>query len=137
MKITRISGQSRKTLLEDYAPRDSDGAGKQVVFRGMQDLLRRLQTADGPALHAFTSIFTLCFVDGDDHRLPVIAACEPQYAFTEADGYLPCFNISYPPSQSLQRSPEDWVCWTTHNVDEAVQMVLMAIRRSAFSPDLD
>ena len=136
MKLTRISGQSRHTLLDDYAPEDCYGEGKQLAFAAMRQFLRQLETVDGPSLYVFTSIFTLCFVDGDSHRLPIIATGDPFYRTTEAGDWIASFHIAFPHAPDLGRSGENWTHWTTQDVDEAIEMLLSAIRDSAFAPDV-
>ena len=135
MKLTRISAQSKYTLHEEFATDESAGEGKRLAFAAAQQLLDRLDAVDGPSLFVYTSLFRLCFVNGDDYRLPTIARCTPYYRTTESGEHVPSFQIAFPESTDMERSDENWTKWTTSDMDETVEMILKSLRLSAFAPD--
>ena len=83
MKLTRVSAQSKYALHDEFATDECDGEGKRLAFAATQQLLDRLNDVDGPSLYVYTSLFRLCFVNGDDYRLPTITRCTPYYHTTE------------------------------------------------------
>lgn len=134
MKINQISAQGKKTLLEFYTPNERQSEGVHATLNGMHRLLRHLETVEGPEMYAYTSIFRLNFVNGDDYRLPTIALIVPSYEPSDQDGYVPVFHIGYPPTADVAGSEEDWIQSTTTDVEEAGDLLLRAIRLSAFTP---
>ncbi len=134
MKIQQIAAQGKKTLLEFYTPNERQSEGVHATLNGMHRLLRHLQTVDGPDVYAYTSIFRLCFVSGDDYRLPRIALVVPSYQLTDQGEYVAVFHIGYPPTPDVATSEVDWIQWTTTEVEEAGRLVVRAIRLSAFTP---
>lgn len=134
MKTRRISAQGKKTLLEFYTPNERQIEGVHATLNGMHRLLRHLDTVEGPELYAYTSIFRLKFVSGDDYRLPTIALIVPSYELTDQKGYVAIFHIGYPPTADVAGSEEDWIPSTTTDVEEAGNLLLRAIRLSAFTP---
>ena len=137
MKLTLISAQSRHTLQQTFTTNDSAGEGKRLAFAAMRQLLEELEAADGPALYVYTSLFRLCFVDGDNYRLPTILRCTPYYRTAESGEHIASFQIEFPGSPDMERSDRNWTRWTTSDMDEAVQMVLASLQQSAFSPNRD
>ncbi|EKK01556.1 hypothetical protein RBSH_03117 [Rhodopirellula baltica SH28] len=137
MKLTRISAQNYSTLHEEFATNDSAGEGKRLAFAAAQKLLDRLGAVDGPSLYIYTSLFRLCFVNGDDFRLPTITRCTPYYRTTDSGQHIPSFQIAFPESSEMERSDEHWTKWTTSDLEEAIQMILKSLRLSAFAPDGD
>ncbi len=135
MKLTRISGQSRYTLHEEFETYDSAGEGKPIAFAAMRRLLDELDAADGPSLFVYTSLFRVCFVAGDDFRLPTITRCAPYYHTTESGEHVAAFQIAFPHATDLGRSDENWTKWTANNIDDAAQMILASIQQSAVRPD--
>jgi len=137
MKLTRISAQSKHTLHDEFATDESAGEGKRLAFAAAQQLLDRLDAVDGPSMYVYTSLFPLCFVNGDDYRLPTITRCTPYYHTTESGEHVPSFQIAFPESPEMERSDEHWSKWTTSDIDEAVQMILRSLQQSAFAPNRD
>ena len=135
MKLTRISAQSNSTLHDEFATDQSAGEGKRLAFAAAQQLLDRLGAVDGPPLYVYTSLFRICFVDGDDFRLPTITRRTPFYSTTESGQHVASFEIAFPESTDMERSDEHWTKWTTSDVDEAAQMILQSLRQSAFAPN--
>lgn len=137
MKLTRISDQSRYTLHEEFETNDCAGEGKQIAFAAMRRLLEELGAVDGPSLFVYTSLFRVCFVAGDDFRLPTITRCTPYYHTLESGEHVVAFQIAFPHATDLGRSDENWTKWTANKIDDAVQMVLASIQQSVFRPDGD
>ncbi|MEO1618354.1 MAG: hypothetical protein AAFV88_21055 [Planctomycetota bacterium] len=135
MIVHRISGQKRKTLFEFYGKRyDSQPRSAHVALDGMCDLLRHLETIDGPELFVFTSHYNLCFVDGDSHTNPLIARVAPGCTTDDAGPLAARFHIGYPPMPDVARKDAEWVHHTAENVTLAGELLLEALRKSAFSP---
>lgn len=134
MNLTRISDQSRCTLHQEFETDDSAGEGKQIAFAAMQRLLAELDAADGPSLFVYTSLFRVCFVAGDDFRLPTITRCAPYYRTVESGEHVAAFQIAFPHATDLGRSDENWTKWTANTIEDAAQMILASIQQSAFRP---
>ena len=132
LDLTRITNQSRYTLDEEFSTDESAGEGKQIAFAAMRQLLRALNIVEGPSLYVYTSMFRLCFVNGDDYRLPTITRCTPYYRTTETGEHIAAFQIAFPTTP--ERRDENWTKWTTSDVGEAIQMILASIQQSAFAP---
>jgi hypothetical protein len=134
MIIHRISGQKNKTLFEFYTPTESQRESTHVALNGMRQLLRHLDTVDGPELYAFTSLSRLCFVNGDDYKLPVIAMVVPGCGGETPGNRRVLFHIGYPPTPNVLRDHTKWNTETTDDVYTAAELLLQAFRSSAFSP---
>ncbi|MEZ5942773.1 MAG: hypothetical protein R3C18_15370 [Planctomycetaceae bacterium] len=135
VQLTRITDQSRYTLDEEFSTNDRASEGKRIGVAAMRRLIRALEAVDGPSLYVYTSLFRLCFVDGDDYRLPTITRCTPYYRTTESGEHIASFQIAFPTTPEL--TDDNWTKWTTSDIDEAVQMILTSIRQSAFAPGGD
>ncbi|WDQ19130.1 hypothetical protein [Rhodopirellula sp. P2] len=135
MIVHRISGQKRKTLFEFYGKRyETHSRPTRVALDGMCALLRHLETIDGPELFVFTSHYHLCFVDGDSHTYPLIARVAPGCT-AEDDGPLAAlYHIGYPPTPDVARKDTEWVHHTAGDITRAGELLLDALRKSAFSP---
>lgn len=134
MKIHRISGQKRKTLIQFYEPTERQLETARIALTAMQAFLRKLGEVDGPELYAFTSHYRLNFVSIDSHTVPVIARVFPGCTVPSNGPLSPRFHISYPPTLDVGRDDRAWPVRTASNVENAVDLLFMAFRMSAFSP---
>lgn len=84
----------------------------------MLELLRHLETVDGPALWAMTSHDSLCLLAGDDYALPILVA-------VRCDG-IP-FYIEYRMAQDKAPWPDAYVTGITADVHQAVEMITFGL----------
>lgn len=135
MQLTRISDQASESLLDFYAPSETDDDVRRAEQEAMHSLLLRLESDDGPDLWALTSVNRLKLVGGDDYRLPVIVLCYAELlGRSRKNGYEYGYHISYPLPSKLAPWNDAWVYGIASDIDSAVNMILASIRYSAFGP---